>query len=171
MAYGVGGIKDASADTAAASKYPHIRFLSSQFSFQNVSQTQQANSAPGSGWMTASPDTVGGFSAVCYLTATRISDHFGGSLPLGLIDTSVGGTAAELWLPPRHASACAATREQDWTPPWTLSCWWNGMAAPWTQHDIAFFLWDQVRAPHCGVLFSPPTQPRQFSHFELLEVF
>ena len=141
MAYGLAGTYNATADMAAAANYPNIRFINSQFSFQNFSQAQMAQ--PGA-WVVASPATVGGFSAVCYLTATRISDHFGGGLPLGLVDTAVGGTAAQLWLPPRHASACAPLMAQeDWFPPWTSSCWWNGMASPFTAHDIAFFLWDQ----------------------------
>jgi len=141
MAFGLGGTYNASGDTAAAKNYANIRFINSEFSFQNFSQGQLAQ--PGS-WVVASPSTVGGFSAVCYLTATRISDHFGGALPLGLIDTAVGGTAAQLWLPPRHASACAQLmRGEDWFEPWTMSCWWNGMAAPFSSHDIAFFLWDQ----------------------------
>ena len=137
MAYGLGGTKNATADMAAASGYSNIRFVSSAFSFQNFSQAQQATTNP---WMVAAPDTVGGFSAVCYLTATRISDFLGGAVPIGLIDTAVGGTAAELWLPPRHASACASVRGDDpWGAPWTLSCWYNGMASPWTSHDIALF--------------------------------
>lgn len=143
MAFALGGTYNATRDAAAAAAYPHIRFINAQFSFQNFSQAQMAQ--PGA-WTVASPSTVDGFSAVCYLTATRISDYFGGALPLGLVDTAVGGTAAQLWLPPRHASACAAQMVgEDWYVPWTLSCWWNGMASPFTSHDIAYFLWDQVR--------------------------
>ena len=109
-------------------------------------------------WTISAPNTVDGFSAVCYLTATRISDHLGGSVALGLVDTAVGGTAAQLWLPPRHASACASFMKlESWVPPWTLSCWWNGMASPFTSHDIAFFLWDQVR---CPANTSLPQQPQ-----------
>ena len=141
MAYGLGGTSNASADIEASVNYSNIRFVNSAFSFQNFSQAQQASSSK---WTVASPDTIAGFSAVCYLTATRISDYFHGQLPLGLIDTSVGGTAAQLWLPPRYASACANVRvDEEWGPPWTLSCWFNGMANPWTTHDISFFLWDQ----------------------------
>jgi hypothetical protein len=129
MAYGLAGTYNGTADAAAAANYPNIRLINSQFSFQNFSQGQLAQ--PGA-WVVASPATVGGFSAVCYLTATRIADHFGGGLPLGLVDTSVGGTAAQLWLPPRHASACASLMAgEDWYPPWTSSCWWNGSACCW----------------------------------------
>ena len=141
MEFGLGGTSNASADIAASINYSNIRIVNSAFSFQNFSQSQQASTST---WLVASPDTIAGFSAVCYLTATRISDHFGGKIPLGLIDTSVGGTAAQLWLPPRYASACADVRVyENWGPPWTLSCWYNGMASPWTAHDISFFLWDQ----------------------------
>lgn len=142
MAYGLGGTKNAAADIAASVKYSNIRFVSAAFSFQNFSQAQQADVNP---WVVASPSTVGGFSAVCYLTATRLSDAFNGTVPFGLIDSAVGGTAAQLWLPPRYAASCADERVgEDWGAPWTLSCWFNGMASPWTAHDIKFFLWDQV---------------------------
>jgi hypothetical protein len=142
MAFGLGETSNATADIAASINYFNIRIVNSAFSFQNFSQNQQATSE--SKWMIASPETIAGFSAVCYLTATRISDYFQGKVPFGLIDTSVGGTAAQLWLPPRYASSCANVREfEDWGPPWTLSCWYNGMVSPWTQHDITAILWDQ----------------------------
>ena len=30
----------------------------------------------------------------------QVYDSYGGSVPMGLIDTSVGGTMIELWMPP-----------------------------------------------------------------------
>lgn len=47
-------------------------------------------------WKIASPNTVRDFSAVCYFTAKRIFDQEG--VPLGLIDSSWGGSQIEAWL-------------------------------------------------------------------------
>ena len=143
MGYPLGGTVNGTAEIAASINYPGIRFISSVFSYQNFSQNQQNDNITQL-WSVASPQSpLGGFSAVCYLTAKRIYDSLGGKVPLGLIDTSLGGVAAELWLPPRHASGCASFIQQGWTPPWTLSCWWNGMVSPWTSHELAFWIWDQ----------------------------
>lgn len=48
-------------------------------------------------WKIASQDTVRDFSAVCYFTAKRIFEKE--AVPLGLIDSSWGGSQIEAWLP------------------------------------------------------------------------
>lgn len=45
-------------------------------------------------WQIASPETVRDFSAVCYFTAKNIFDD----VPMGLIDSSWGGSQIEAWL-------------------------------------------------------------------------
>jgi sialate O-acetylesterase len=146
MAYGMAGILNASALIADTARRPLIRILSSQYSAQNVSQLQVVNEFA-INWTIAAPDTVPGFSAVCYLTAAAIYDEMAGTLPLGLIDTSVGGTAIELWLPPRRFNDCAAAIPPGmvfrW--PWSASCWFNGMVSPFVTGptDVAFFIYDQ----------------------------
>lgn len=47
-------------------------------------------------WHVASSETVGGFSAVCYLTAQEM--HLESGVPIGLIDASWGGSQIEAWL-------------------------------------------------------------------------
>ncbi len=47
-------------------------------------------------WKVASPETVGNFSAVCYLTAQDL--HQTNDTPIGLIDSSWGGSQIEAWL-------------------------------------------------------------------------
>lgn len=47
-------------------------------------------------WQVASSETVGGFSAVCYLTAQEM--HLESGVPIGLIDASWGGSQIEAWL-------------------------------------------------------------------------
>ncbi len=49
-------------------------------------------------WVTCSPDSVTGFSAVLYLFGREIQPVAG--VPIGLIHSSVGGTRIELWTAP-----------------------------------------------------------------------
>jgi sialate O-acetylesterase len=78
--------------TIAAAKHPRIRL----FTVKRGGSPEPKDSVEGK-WVECSPDTVGDFSAVAY--------HFGVSLetklnvPIGLINTNVGGTAAQRWTP------------------------------------------------------------------------
>ncbi len=142
----MGGILNSTALLALSANRPLIRIFSSQYSAQNVSQLQVVNEYS-INWTVAGPQTLPGFSAVCYLTAATVYDEFNGTLPMGLIDTSVGGTAIQLWIPPLSFNDCAAYMQSydvyRW--PWSASCWWNGMTSPFTigPTSAAAFLWDQ----------------------------
>lgn len=46
-------------------------------------------------WFVCSPETVHPFSAIGYVFGRRL--HLAGKVPIGLIDTSVGGTTVEAW--------------------------------------------------------------------------
>ncbi|MHC4401023.1 MAG: hypothetical protein ACYTG0_15210 [Planctomycetota bacterium] len=46
-------------------------------------------------WFVCSPETVHRFSAIGYVFGRRL--HLASTIPIGLIDTSVGGTTAEAW--------------------------------------------------------------------------
>lgn len=50
-----------------------------------------------SGWQTAAPDSIGGFSAVGYFFARSVSENL--QVPVGIINASWGGTAIESWIP------------------------------------------------------------------------
>lgn len=142
MALGMGEINNSSAEIAAALKRPAIRLFSPQYSAQNQSQAQFVLQYA-INWTSAAGTVVAGFSAVCYLTAAGIYDQHAGQLPLGLIDTAVGGTMIQLWLPPAHVGDCPLPFVPTW--PWTLSCWFNGMVAPLAAGptDLKMILWDQ----------------------------
>ena len=148
MAFGLSGTYNATAEIAAAAGRPLIRIMSMAYSAQNVSQYQLVwQYALTQGWEVATPNNVRYFSAVCYLTAADAYDALGGTVPMGLIDTSVGGTAIQLWFPPEHFNDCAAVMQpfDVFEPPWTPSCWYNGMVAPlvFGPTQVALFLWDQ----------------------------
>ena len=64
-------------------------------------------------WTVASPQSVGGpdwqhMSAVCWLYGRMIHQALGGR-PIGLVATSYGGTAIELWMPPKALQECNTT--------------------------------------------------------------
>ena len=144
MALGMGEINNASALISHAQSRADIRFLSAEYSAQNISQLQFASGGGGK-WSKPSGPAVAGFSAVCYLTAAEVFDSRQGSVPMGLIDTAVGGTAIQLWLPPAQSGDCAAAGPHALfdKAPWTYSCWYNGMMSPLVSGptDFSAFLW------------------------------
>ncbi len=78
-------------EEVAAAHYPLIR----QFKVERATAAQPADTAHGS-WVVCSPDTVGQFTAVGYFFARDISTQTG--LPVGIINSTWGGTRIESWL-------------------------------------------------------------------------
>jgi sialate O-acetylesterase len=90
MAMAVAGCYHFDAEKAAA-KYPLIRH------YRESSGPAEQPQAEGKGaWQTCTPDTVGGFSAALYFFGREIHKEVG--VPVGLINTSVGGTPIESWV-------------------------------------------------------------------------
>ena len=54
-------------------------------------------------------DNVSNFSSVCYLYGTLMNKNLG--VPIGLIDSSWGGTYVEAWSPPKSLHACGLKHE------------------------------------------------------------
>lgn len=84
-------VSNANEEVAAAS-YPLIRLMT-------VTQTRSLHpldEPDTAGWTVCSPDTVGPFSAVGYFFGREI--HLATGVPVGLINSSVGGTAIEAWM-------------------------------------------------------------------------
>jgi sialate O-acetylesterase len=54
-------------------------------------------------WDTCAPETVAEMSAIGYIFGRRL--HMAADVPIGLIDTSVGGTTVEAWTPPDRIRA------------------------------------------------------------------
>ncbi|MEN8152265.1 MAG: sialate O-acetylesterase, partial [Planctomycetota bacterium] len=125
MAWTVGKSKDATKEIAAA-KYSKIRLYT-------VPRRPMVRPAPMAHqtWHACSPKTVGGFSAVGYYFGRELAKEL--RVPIGLINTSYGGTPAEAWtrreaLPPgrlrqRHREMLASKKAGARLP----SCLWNGM--------------------------------------------
>lgn len=90
MAMTVAGCDHFDAEKAAA-KFPLIRH------YRESSGPADLPRAEGKGsWQECTPETVGGFSAVLYFFGREIHKELG--VPIGLINTSVGGTPIESWV-------------------------------------------------------------------------
>ena len=81
---------DASNETARA-EYPQIRL----FTVPNVRAYTPQTTVSKSAWRICSPATVSEFSAVAYLFGRELQQKL--QVPVGLIHSSWGGTAAEAW--------------------------------------------------------------------------
>ena len=86
-------------DVQASSNLPRIRM------FKEESAASPEEQTIGKGqWLVCSPETVGGYSATLYFFGREI--HKSLDVPVGLINSSVGGTPIESWIASdaQHAS-------------------------------------------------------------------
>lgn len=74
-----------------AARYPQIR----QFLVQKAVSTVPEEDVKGGAWKACSPETAGDFTAVGYFFARAIYEEI--DVPIGLINTSWGGTHSETW--------------------------------------------------------------------------
>ncbi len=87
----------------AAANYPLIRH------YQESSTHSDKPEAEGKGsWKACTPDNVGGFSAVLYFFGREIHREVG--VPVGLVNTSVGGTPIESWVAAESQSSNPETK-------------------------------------------------------------
>jgi sialate O-acetylesterase len=89
MAMTVAGAKDFAKEKAAAT-YPKLRMFREASGAATTPQER-----PNGSWLVCTPDTVGGFSATAYFFGRQV--HQSLNVPVGLVHSSVGGTAIEAW--------------------------------------------------------------------------
>jgi sialate O-acetylesterase len=92
MEFGLGRARDGAAEVAAAN-HPAIRLFR-----VGTKSAYSAVAVPKGEWQVCSPATAGGFSAVAYYFGRMI--HTEAGVPVGLIQSAVGGTPAECWMDP-----------------------------------------------------------------------
>lgn len=88
----VSNSRDAQAEIAAA-KYPQIRLLGVNL----VTAQEPKEDCAVRAWAECSPETVGPFSAAAYFFGRKLHQDLG--VPIGLINSSWGGTCIEAWTP------------------------------------------------------------------------
>lgn len=89
MAWTVSGSMNFEQEKAEAN-HPHLRMFTVE---RTPAETPQADCR--GQWRVCTPDTVGGFSAVAYFFGRMLHKELG--VPVGLIDSSWGGTPIEAW--------------------------------------------------------------------------
>jgi sialate O-acetylesterase len=133
-------------EAIANANFPQIRF----FTVDHRTAGDPQIDLNSTGWTECSPETMKNFSAVAYFFAKRIFEETG--TPVGLINSSWGGTPAEAWTPEdvfekdQLLSASAdKLQEVPWGPvePGRL---YNSMIAPLTNFKIAGTIWYQGEA-------------------------
>jgi sialate O-acetylesterase len=99
MAMTVNRAKDFEQEQAAA-KYPQIRMF-----IESSPAAAAAQAEPHGQWLVCSPDTVARFSATGYFFSRELQKELG--VPVGFINSSVGGTPIESWISPEAQAASA----------------------------------------------------------------
>lgn len=135
------GIINKDAEIAEAN-HPEIRFYTVPTATSEFPQDQVVGE-----WKVCSPGTMAGFSAVAYFFGRRLQAELG--VPVGLINSSWGGTPAEAWMPenvilgnPVLKEAAALQKPVPWGPVESGSIY-NSMIAPLIPFKIAGVLWYQ----------------------------
>ena len=139
----------------AAGDYPLIRHLK----FPHRKSLTATADLPGE-WRVCSPETVGGFSGAAYFMARRLHREL--DVPIGLINSSWGGTRVEPWTPPVgfaevkeldniHQQIVDKTEFQSHQDPTML---YNAMIHPIVGYPIRGAIWYQGESNHVeGMLY------------------
>lgn len=139
------GINNAEEEIAAAN-YPDIRLFKVASRAAEGPQIDLVGS-----WKVCSPDSMKWFSAAGYFFGRKLHGEL--NVPIGLIDSSWGGTPAECWMEPERIDAdetlkqAAAKLSDDtlWAPGYPGATYYS-MIAPITDFRIAGVIWYQGEA-------------------------
>lgn len=104
MGMTVGGVKDKAKEIAEAS-HPQIRM----FFVPNTALDEPAGDVPKGRWVVCAPETVASFSATAYFFGRDL--HEAMKQPVGLINSSWGGTRIEPWISPASLENDPITKE------------------------------------------------------------
>jgi sialate O-acetylesterase len=109
MEMSVQRIFNSSTEIKNAGKYPKVRLFTASKQQSNKPEEELLGIALN--WSIASPESVGSAytSAVCWLYGRMIHMGVDDKRPIGLIHTSWGGTAIELWSPPQVLKDCGVS--------------------------------------------------------------
>ena len=88
-------------------------------------------------WSVSSQATAAAFSGVCYHFGLNMKEHFSNQVPIGLINSSFGGTAAEEWTSRQSLQTLALQNSP------RASDLYNAMIHPLAPYTLRGFLWYQ----------------------------
>lgn len=133
---------DGAEQAIAEANYPNIRFFSVEHRTANYPQLDLAGT-----WVASTPESMIDFSAVAYFFGKELQKEL--DVPVGLINSSWGGTPAEIWINPEVIAAdkelaLSATKhaEVPWGPIEPGRAY-HAMVAPLISFRIAGALWYQ----------------------------
>lgn len=98
-------VLNSSDDVIATAQHPDIRLL--KITRKTAYEPQEDVTT--AGWKVCTPSSVQDFSAVAYLYARNLQKELG--VPVGIIDTSWGGTPAEAWTPAEELGSVPGFKE------------------------------------------------------------
>ncbi|KAK7478874.1 hypothetical protein BaRGS_00029855 [Batillaria attramentaria] len=139
-------VMNSTAELSAATSFSTIRFMTSQ---HVKSDTPLESLTVQQQWAPPTDHSLADFSAVCFLFAESLQPHL--NYPLGLVESSWGGTTIEAWSPPEALSDCPTVHYDPSTCcPHDPLVLWNGMIYPLREMTIYGALWYQGEAnlPH-----------------------
>lgn len=129
----------------ANANYPEIRF----FTVNNSTSLYPQNHFDGE-WTVCTPETMQSFSAVGYFFARQLQGKLG--VPIGIVNSSWGGTPAEAWMPEDAfekdfflKEAASLLKPVPWGPVEKARIY-NSMISPLIPFQIAGVLWYQGEA-------------------------
>lgn len=152
MEWPLTGVLNPETEIEQARNYPNLRLFTVDHSPSPQPLEDFINVTP---WSVCTPEAVKSFSAAAYFFGRELSKELG-DIPVGLINSSWGGTRCEAW-----TSRDAMDDVEDLAP--LLRYWdenddtasqhrpanlFNGMIAPLTQFEIRGAIWYQGEANH-----------------------
>ena len=143
MAWSANAGIDNAAEEIAKANYPDIRF----FSVPLLADSTPQMNIPGN-WQSCTPETMKYFSAIGYFFAQRLKEDLK-NVPIGIINSSWGGTPAEIWIPEgiisnnkTFSDAASKLQPSEWGPV-EPGYAYNAMIHPFAGLKISGFLWYQ----------------------------
>lgn len=133
---------DGADEAVKTAQYPNIRFFSVSHRTADGPQVDL-----GGEWVVCTPETMQHFSAVAYFFGRRLQQEL--NVPVGLINSSWGGTPIEVWMNPSVvggdpvlANSAASLKPVQWGPEKPGRAY-HAMIAPIIPYRIAGALWYQ----------------------------
>lgn len=141
MLFTTSQIFNATEEKALSSKYPHVRPFMTAL---NMSKTELIDliqvEIP---WSVPNASVLADFSAVCWLFGRYMYDKL--KYPIGLVESSWGGTAVETWSSSRALKQCGLLQSED-NSLRNSTVLWNAMIHPFLNMTIYGAIWYQGEA-------------------------
>ncbi|MBC7745125.1 MAG: sialate O-acetylesterase [Flavobacterium sp.] len=136
---------DGGEQEVAKANYPNIRFFTVDPKTADATQLNVSGE-----WVVCTPQTMSEFSAVGYFFGKKLYQNL--NTPVGIINSSWGGTPAEVWMNPKVIeenkllkSAASSLKEVPWGPVIPGKAYY-AMIAPLIPFKIAGVIWYQGEA-------------------------